>query len=61
MCNKCCDCSFDLERMKKSLESDVVLIPNGLTREQMRQHMIDTAKQVRENEGLLTKEVNHEL
>lgn len=41
----CCNCDFDYERMKEACESESREMPSGLTREQMRQWLIDFANE----------------
>lgn len=40
--------NFDLERMKKAIEGPFRTIPAGLTREQLRQWMLEGAEQIKE-------------
>lgn len=35
---------FDMERMEKALQGPTFTVPPGLTREQVRQHMLDVVK-----------------
>ena len=45
MDNNCCNCDFDYERMKEAVESESREMPSGLSREEMRQWLIDFANE----------------
>lgn len=40
--------NFDLDRMKASIESGYITIPNGLTREELREFLMNSAKEIKE-------------
>jgi hypothetical protein len=42
--------NFDLERMKKAMEGERFLLPDNLSREELRKFLCDKAKEIRAKE-----------